>query len=318
MIGEGKDFESTADMVTRYLSIDTLPLVEQRILQHPTRAGKFLGPRNALGYRADPFDRRGEFNIASMGCSWVEGSGVAYDEVFAARVKARLEAETGLQIMNWNIGLAAMGMDYLVRIAPAVCNVLRPDLIVIVGTWADRLEHFSRAGKRITFYDPVPELLRMGLLTASDEDRALASAYDGLASEYQDLASHIRAFDSLRGIIEAAGISWAYSWIDMPKASEPIAAMRAAGLLPEDRYLGAHFSRIDYAGAKNKHPGPRSHALFAEAVIGWIKKSGLLDRRVPTRASPLRLWARTLLAGWRGRRGAGTARDEGPDIYPLW
>ena len=319
MLGEGRDFASTAELIDKYFSLDTIAAIEQRVLQHPTRIGKFPGPRNEKGYRSDSFERRGQFNIAFLGCSWVEGSGVEYQDIFPVRVKKKLEDETGLKIANWNLGLAAMGMDYLVRIAPTVVNVLNPDLVVIIGTWADRMEHFSGDGKRIALYDPVPILVRMGRLQVEPRDRALAMAFDDLSSEYQDLHSHIIAFNALRGIFDAAKVPWVYSYIDKPKAMEPVAKMQAAGLLPEANFLGRRFEKLDDANPTNKHPGVRSHEAFADVIVNWIKQADLLGAEVDKPRWPLGHWLGKRLLDWRPRKKRETRKgDDGNDIYPLW
>lgn len=319
MIGEGCDFKNTADMLTKYFSLDELPVVEERLFEHPTRKGKFPGPRNEKGYRSDPFDERGDINIAFLGCSWVEGSGVQYDEIFTSRVKAKLQVKTGRKVMCWNLGLAAMGMDYLVRIAPSVCNVLQPDLVVVIATWADRKEHFTGDGKRIALYDPVPILVRNGRLNVSDAERELVLAYETLASDYQDLTSHIQSFAALEGIFTAAQIPWVYSWIDMPKAVKAIGQMSNAGLLPEENYLGHVFTRMDDAGPTNKHPGPLSHDQFADVVVSWVEQSGLLaDERVADPSPPKRWVRKTLQRLVKPGKQSDAIEDDGDDIYPLW
>jgi hypothetical protein len=319
MPGERTEFTEISEFLTAYFTLDEIPRVEDYILNEPGREERFPGPRNEKGYRSGSFEDRGDFNIAFLGDGWVEGSGVAQRDIFTTKVQSKLEIWSGLTVRSWNLGLADVGMDHVVRLAPAVCNALSPELIVVVVPPTDRFEHFANGGRRISVHKTP-----MGVgSTAAECDTAeysdLLAAYDELTSEYHELFTVVQCFNSMQGIFDAAGIPWVYSWIDDPGLSERIEKMRQIGSVPDHRYVGAPFTRVDCADTLYECPGRKSHEVFSNVVVDWVRQSNLMQSKRTERISALRHWAGKALIGRLDVKDPTPAADSDEEsLYPLW
>ena len=306
---------------------------------HPRYKGKFPGARNEKGYRADSFEVRGDFNIAYFGDSWVEGHGAARGEIFPDRVSKLLGQRTGLVVKSWNFGLSGTGLDYILRLAPAVCDHLQPDLAIVVFTQVNRREYFSTDGKRM--------MLRMRQFINAVKNRAKYDPFDYLILQhfaamdnpYENIAHTVRHVRSLQAVFQASSIPWAFSWADLDDATEPLSFLLEQGMLPQGNFLGEIFERSDEARNSRVHPGVKSHEAFAQTIVKWIQHNKVNLQRASSNppAPGTDQSSRTALRGkpgvWRVLREMLSRvgqkdfirrfkrRDpdvETDDIYPLW
>ena len=111
-------FTNLEELVECFFPAEEMPVLNDAALRRPGSETKIPGRRNKLGYRADEFDDRGDFNIVYLGCSWVEGSGVTREQLFSDKVSAKLAEKTGCNIRSWNLGLNGSSIDYASRILP--------------------------------------------------------------------------------------------------------------------------------------------------------------------------------------------------------
>lgn len=289
------------------------------------------GPRNERGFRGDSLRERGDVNIAYLGCSWVEGLGVEWHELFSNIVATRLRRSTGHDIRSWNFGRAGTGLDFAVRILPQILRIQKPDLVILVVSAPGRREYFTSKMQRLDFRPKTIERYRTG---AIDIEADLLAAMEGLTSldnDYDNMAHILRIFGLLPMAFEVTGTPWAYTWLDGPNAHRVMNALKDAKRLPHDQWLGFPFPRIDETKENDGHPGPESHRAFADLLIEWITQNGIVQRAVDGRPVEMPSAARDVprgvarsvvdrLLGGKTSGGRGKDRsgeDEG-DMYPLW
>ena len=310
------------NMLKRFHSLDRIPHLEDRIANKPQRAPKFPGPRNQQGYRGDEFDDRGDFNIAFLGCSWVEGHGLPRGEIFSDIVRDQLTQFTGRSVRCWNLGVSGAGMDYCVRMAPCVLEALKPDLVVLVVSGANRREFFGSNGQRINCTsDKVGGARRDGL-----DDEYCEAMKTVAGCEPENAAYLLRQLRCIEALFAAAKTPWLYTWAGWWLAHQPMTVLEEAGMLPEDTLLGEPFAVLDTASETNLHPGPWSNQVFADRVMDWIFQHRLIPQKagaVPgvDRWMYLKHKFRMLrrsMPGERKRRAAPQVRNVMDENYPLW
>jgi hypothetical protein len=133
------------------------------------------------------------------------------------------------------------------------------------------------------------------------------------------MAHILRQIALLPALFESTSTPWVYTWIDGPLARRTMSTLLEAGRLPENARLHRLFARLDDTGVPgDNHPGPRSHAAFADELVSWILSSGLLRQAGRGRRTVGRLLR--YLGRWRGRGGTTGARrsDDVQKLYPLW
>jgi hypothetical protein len=333
--GEGPEphFRSLEELARTFFPAGEMPRLDGPRLHRPGIETWFPGERNAHGYRADDFANRGDFSIAYLGCSWVEGTLVSRGDLFSDQVSQLLSARWGRDVKSWNCGLAGSGIDYVDRLLPRVCGVLRPDLVVVVLSTLDRREYFTADGRRRYFIDHMPVTMRDGRDRIEAVDFPVIDNLASLSNRFNDCAQLLRSFALWQVALEGLGIRLLFSCIDHPVVSGAVDELLRAGALPAANYLGHPFERIDRAAPDNGHPGPVSHRRFAEAIAGWVLRlrpeppterpgteSGREGHRAtaPPHAGLLARWnwPRRLRLRYRRRR---LQRDYPHDqIYPLW
>ena len=83
------------------------------------------------------------------------------------------------------------------------------------------------------------------------------------------LANALRNYLLIDGLLEQAGVEWAYSMIDEDNARPPAELLMDRGWFNAGKYIGSPFRKIDQAADDGDHPGPESQAKIAEAVTAW-------------------------------------------------
>lgn len=318
--------EDVPAFIERFFSLEEVPALEERALNHPLRQGLFSGTRNEKGYRADSFDHRADLNIVYLGCSWVEGAGVRREAMFSEQVSALLRTRTGGSVNSWNLGLGGAGIDYFMRMASVACAVLRPDLVVLVLSLPERRECYTADGRRVSHWDHYTKRLRDDATILTDPH--LARTFDGLdhlLNDFEVVAHFLRALRGTQAILEASSIPWGFTWIDEARIDPLMQILVRHRAIAMERFLGYRFSRIDTVSETDKHPGPASHEAFARQLADWIEQAGLPDRkgrRTAKRPSKptLKQWMRSLLRPGKATYPRYESQTEDGDgkMYPLW
>ena len=70
---------------------------------------------NSLGYRCDEFSNASEFPITFMGCSFTEGIGLPFDEVWAYHLHKKIIELTNKTFPFWSIAKNSTSIDYTAR-----------------------------------------------------------------------------------------------------------------------------------------------------------------------------------------------------------
>lgn len=280
------------ELVELFFPPERLPALRNSRPERPEVVQRYPGPRNAMGYRGDEFDDRGDFNIAYLGCSWVEGLGISRERLFSDRVSAMLSQATGASVRSWNLGLSGSSIDYVGRLLPGTVNVLRPDCVVIVLTTLERRDYFTADGRRLNLlrYLANSELVEANRLLVPARDRPSIDAFAALSNRYSNVAHLLRTFGLWRAFLEASDTPFVFTHIDRPQLSRSIDELVRLGALPSESYLGHPFEKIDRAAPDNPHPGPDSHERFARAITQWITDRDLVGqaRSSSIRRSPRR------------------------------
>lgn len=327
----GADDGSLLDFVRRLGLPHRLPTAELTSLGPPAYATSLTGPRNEHGFRSIGFDRRGDFNVAFLGCSWVEGWGVAPEATFPQRLAARLSRAHGIDVVAWNLGQSGTGLDTVLRFVPSVCRVLKPDLAVVVVTSPERREQYSANGQPVLCNVPHASKAEAGEVERPQDELDVLRGYALARSRYDDAAHMLRNILAIDAHFAAAEIAWTYSWIDTWPTCSLMGALQETGALPDRPFLGTKFTLLDQTAEGSTHPGPASHQAFADQIADWVEQRGLLPvhdragRPTATNAQPalLRRLGGYLPAVLRRSRkvkkaNAESIHNQPEDMYTLW
>ena len=204
---------------------------------------------NAHKYRSDEFLTKTDLNIMFLGCSWAYGSWVEKEDRFSTLVCKELGAT------EWNFGTPATSREFAARIACSSASCLKPDVAIVLLTQPCRREHidkdwcmqFSHAARFFSLYLPSPLA-------------KVVRSYKTLDTKQNNEANNYWTYKGLENAFAQAGVKWYYSTCisDEYPALEP------------SRYIGT-FDSIDKA-SDNKHPGSKSHSLFAQKVLDMIER----------------------------------------------
>ena len=313
---------TSVEMLKRFHSTEQIPYLEDRYANNPRREPIFPGPRNRQGYRGDEFDNRRDFNIAFLGCSWVEGHGLPRGEIFSDLIRDQLTLYAGCSVNCWNLGLSGAGMDYCARMTPSVLKALKPDLVVLLVSGANRREFFGSNGQRMMgTSDNVGGARRDGL------DSEYCEAMKTVARcEHENAAYLLRQLRCIETLLAAAKTPWVYTWAGWWLAHKPMTILDEADMLPKDSLLQNPFAVLDTASETNLHPGRWSNQVFADRILDWIFEHRLIPKKAG--AFPgLEQWVylkhkfrllRRSMPDERKRRAAPQIKDVMDETYPLW
>jgi hypothetical protein len=275
-------FSNLDELAERFFPTDGMPVLNDAALRRPGSEIKFPGKRNKLGYRADEFDDRGDFNIVYLGCSWVEGSGVTREQLFSDRVSEHLASKTGLKIRSWNLGLNGSSIDYASRLLPNALNVLRPDLVVIVLTALDRREHFTEDGRGRAY---MPNMANIDVYKANkiwipEQDLPAINALKSLSNVNADTGNFLRTFRLWQCALDAARTPFVFTSIDHPPLVRVVKKLLNSAALPRNKFLGHLHSRTPRPAGpcrqRGAHRGqwPRDSRFWSCRARGPARDSG--------------------------------------------
>lgn len=259
---------------------------------------------NSLGWRgpeADPDRPPGVFRILGIGDSITFGTGVREDDLFLARLRRALEAQSPGRYEVWNLGVVGYNTAHEVALLRHVGVGLDPDLVLLFYVLNDAVDVLPRealealaglppSGPR-TRSRPSPSWLLDQLRARLENRRVKRRTIElTLAAHRDDSPGWIRVRDALR---EAKALSIRHDFAlalvvfpvlwqldgDYPFAgihSRISATARRLGipvldLLPAFRGRDAESLWVH---PTNQHPNEEAHAIAAEALLRFLRENG--------------------------------------------
>jgi hypothetical protein len=228
---------------------------------------------NSLGFRSEEFDPASHVKLFVCGCSNSFGTGLEFEESWAFLFKQKLAeqrglAESSVNLLNFSQGGASN--DYITRTLIEQCARVRPDVIVAGFTHMDRFElldetmafffqpawlpTYARAGGKFAEMGRLAEFVFLGTDEIQAKVRMIKNV---LLLQYfcrsRDLPLVFFFFESLmRGDLP--------STLSTPMTQPLFEEIDFDSLVPTEPA-----TRVDLA-ADERHPGPRSQELMAEAA----------------------------------------------------
>lgn len=227
---------------------------------------------NALGYPCQEFDApRGDINLMFLGCSWTED--YPHYRSFSKRVCDRFEAEHGVRVGHYNLGLGGSGMDFIARVVLCAIDVIRPDAAFLVIPGVDRREFSAQDGRLIRFqrdwiHEATVKSQRWKDLGRTTQE--LMAHLAGLTSEHEDSVNLLKNFKLIELSLETRGIPFGFSMVPPDYVTQPVLELMEAGWLDRGKYLGSPFEAIDFVSPTDLHPGLESRRVFGDKVYDWL------------------------------------------------
>ena len=242
------------------------------------RSGQIEYRFNAHGYRGEELDPAARRRIVVCGCSHTLGVGVAEEDAWPARLRARYAEHAGLRSSEVNLVNLAQGAasnDYVARTMLAQLPRVRADLAVVLFTNRGRAERWD--GDAVFGLGPwtLEALCANPELSETRPILRAAQHHYALTSDAQERLDTLKNMLLVQLLCRAQGVPALTAWIEHASLDAP--EMRASPLLAPlvdalDRSRVCDVSPLDDdvlvdRAADGSHAGPRSHALFAERLF---------------------------------------------------
>jgi hypothetical protein len=256
------------------------------------KSGTKLYRFNSLGFRGEEHDPGAAATIFVCGCSHSFGTGLDEEEAWPHRFKRVWAARRGLaagavNLLNFSQGAASN--DYIARTLLGQVARARPDLVVAQFTSMNRAEAFAD-GDPFTIGPwlwPGASLLRRFLTVPWARKAAVlsrvrsAGGYARFYSPESGFSNAVRNILLVQSACRAMRVPCAISWLEHERLRDP-AFLGNAALAPLARLLDpacvADFGIVDPdlrvdAAADGRHAGPRTHAAFADRLLGFVERA---------------------------------------------
>lgn len=212
---------------------------------------------NSSGFRCDEFDAPAEKRVVFLGCSMTEGTGVRQEETWAYVLLEKIRKDTGFIIPYWNLALGGCGLDAITRAFYHYHKILRPDIVIAFFP-----------GYRRELYNRYKD--NDSLVTYNTNDINLLE--NPVMVDYRTISYETTKNQAFLDIM----IKSIYSvmlWTHWGETGY------------DDSFQIKDDSRLFYdrKGRDKMHPGPKSHAAFANEI--YSKHKDLILHRIRTRAS---------------------------------
>jgi hypothetical protein len=215
---------------------------------------------NSRGFRGPEFEQDAEIGIISIGCSWVFGAGIPAEHTFHELFAARLRDETGMSVVNWNLGIAGTGNDYVARMLHLTVPRLIPDIVLVLFPQLARREYVSAHGIKINF---TPSAIAWDI-----SSKQIFEHFAALSSGLDDQLNLFRNYKSIEALL--ADRCWLFSFTDFSEIG------KMNDHLDPRKYAG-DYSIVDRA-RDHAHPGPETHRLIFDRFWTRFVETGGLSK----------------------------------------
>ena len=233
---------------------------------------------NSLGYRGAEFDRQAETVVFVVGCSHAFGVGVA-EELAWPNVFCRGFAEhygmsaASLNLQNFSQGAASN--DYIARVILTQSAKVEPTLVLGAFTHNNRVEYLADR-----------TICNIGPWRVKDREDGIGTPTVEIADAFYDYyTDELGSINAIKNILlaqeflKSRKIPYLFSWIDggmlgraatisSPVIERLLELVDRAPLCPTSIEDDDVF--VDLA-ADHAHPGPQSHARFAERMLATCR-----------------------------------------------
>jgi hypothetical protein len=223
---------------------------------------------NDQGYRCGAFEGTSGLKLLSVGCSFVFGTAIPYEDTFSYQLARALELEIGRPTVNWNLSCPARSSDYVARMISTCVPSLQPDLVVINFPVITRREFFADTGRILGFTPNLPDKVVRDFLPPEALD--IHKAFSSLISLPNDIRNFILNFRLCEAVLERCGIPWCYG------TRHEQDAQYIAEIEGDENFIG-ELLVSDRQAADAAHPGPDANKDFSEAIMLHLRKTGKLD-----------------------------------------
>ena len=222
---------------------------------------------NSLGFRSEEYDPAAKFRICIVGESNAIGVGLRLEDTFGYKLKQHIAASLQIdsdQVNLINLSIAGASADYCIRTLYRQVPGCSFDLLVCQLPHQARIEYKDESGFRPCH---VKAVRVADLANAPAPFLAYCDYYNEPVGVINLLKNALLA----QVFLKERGIPHVLTTQSLPKASARSPYLKDyCGRLDESTILWhQYFTSLVDRAADKKHAGPRSHAAFAIAVLGF-------------------------------------------------
>jgi hypothetical protein len=215
---------------------------------------------NEYGFRGDSFTKEG-FKVLSLGCSITEGVGVNDNETWPFYLTQHIPNG-----VNMNFGYGARSNDYISRCLLTFFDLVKPDIVLIFYTFADRREYVREDG------DIEPYMIKpWGFFTDTREGRIAYQSQTELNNRHANLMNWYKNHLLIKNFLETKKCPWVWNGD----------TLRVNCISDEEHMNYQEFNRFDGGygennidlGVDDMHPGPLTHQRYANRLFNFINKT---------------------------------------------
>jgi hypothetical protein len=215
---------------------------------------------NSSGYRSIEFDPKSTApKIMFVGCSFTTGIGVRQEEIWTSVLTNKMSKHYGVDFEQHNFGLPGYGTDAMAQVTFQALPLVKPDLLVALFPSTERRMHYSNYIHRIAL---IPSFTKRNVY--KKEHEALVT----LQNDANDFYHWVMQWNFMNLTAEKHNIPWMWATYYPTREIEP----HYHHYVRTDNYapvLFPPFIQMKDYGRDLSHPGPKSHASFAENMFEY-------------------------------------------------
>jgi hypothetical protein len=239
---------------------------------------------NGLGFRGEDYNPDADLQIYTCGCSYTFGKGIELEQAWPALVATATAKALGIAAERaavQNFSQIGASNNYIIRTLIEQCDRAPPGLAIAAFTHANRTEYLDG-----------PKFSNLGHWDIAQERKNIYGAR--FFRHYVDalgLENLLVAMLLFQSAMQKRGIPYLILWIDCARFEDfesEVPPALAALYAQLDRSRVSKLSLIGediFRDEVEYHPGPQSHARFAELLALEFRGRLLIPSR-PARASP--------------------------------
>lgn len=203
---------------------------------------------NELGFRGDSIKKEG-FKVMSLGCSITEGVGVNDNETWPAQFTNHIE--NGI---NLNFGTGGRSNDFICRCLLSYYDLIKPDLVLIMYTFAHRREVYTSDGG----IEPFIPTHKWGFLEETDEGKKIQLLKTELQNNNEDFINWYKNHQLIKLFLESKKCKWSWN-----------GTFLNTNYIDENRFDGDYNKFIDL-GADGEHPGSNHNNEYSKKLYTYL------------------------------------------------